>query len=962
MAPALRSWAEMRDMFVTTGESQTPQSNGRAETAVRLLKTRTRTLLRASGLPRSCWPLAMAYAAARQRSLALNQGQELDVPFGTVVHCKAKMFGEGGKFDLKERWTEGKFVGWSDDVAHGKVIRLDSGGFVTTAHMRPFLLDSDELVALDPMEAHVPRPERRRLREKTSLKSAQAVKEEVEDRAKALLEDGRFEIQDLRDLWDLAKRHSTPKTRACVHGENPSYLSVGQYTHGGFCGLMSSTYKYPHLTAYLTKIFEEIAGVDTFAALSIFDNVGMTCHRDIHNERFSDNILVALTSCDSGGGVWVEARPEDYSFEDEWRQIPNGEWRRGRVHNLEVGVPFRFNSRLWHQTDAWEGRRLVLVAYTPRMGAITRPTYDALLDMGFNPPPLPVPDNVTPTLRMMSMASEDKHVDAVVFLVRKEDAKENVRGRAREAAAELQALQEDVVARLHQRADFLADLLAEEEMLADELADIGTLVREEAMDSREAVLDMVRDVRMDLDKALQESTKLFLKAATVAQDETDAAADVEAYLDALEGDLGVTLTVPLEQVRANLHSWIEAMKKELNNVETATGAVERISYAEARKREARGLLRLVPGKMVFTVKPPPEQTATETSRIRWKRKARMVICGNHVGLDSDHTRAMLYASGASAESLRIALCLATAAGWVAAATDITGAFLLATWPESKPTYGVIPPKVMVQCGLVEGDQVFLVKRPLYGLREAPSLWAAYRTEQLSKIRVPYDAGYLVLKPLISDTELWLILYEKDTDVPVLSGIIVCYVDDLLYLALVEVIHAVHEVVSGMWPCSTLEFANQKGGIRYLGMELEVVEGVFALGQRGYVENLVKAHGLSEDSKAFLPCPKEWLSEAELAVEEENFSEEELRQGQRLVGECLWLSCRTRPDITFITNYMASIVARRPCLVARICKKVLSYLNASAELKLKMDGRSSSPKQQPHTTQQHAHSTPFKVFL
>ena len=93
MAPALRTWAEMRDMFITTGESQTPQSNGRAETAVRLLKTRTRTLLRSSGLPRSCWPLAMAYAADRQRSLALGQKQELDIPFGTVVHCKAKMFG-----------------------------------------------------------------------------------------------------------------------------------------------------------------------------------------------------------------------------------------------------------------------------------------------------------------------------------------------------------------------------------------------------------------------------------------------------------------------------------------------------------------------------------------------------------------------------------------------------------------------------------------------------------------------------------------------------------------------------------------------------------------------------------------------------------------------------------------------------------------------------------------------------
>ena len=267
----------------------------------------------------------MAYAAGRQRALALNQKHELDVPFGAVVHCKAKMFGEGGKFDLKERWTEGKFVGWSDDVAHGKVIRLDSGGFVTTAHMRPFLVDSDELVALDPMEAHVPRPERRRLREKTALKSAQAIKAEVEDHAKALMDEGRFEIQDLCDLWGLAKQHSMPKTRTCIHGENPSYMAVGQYTHGGFCGLMSNTYKNPLLTAYLTRVFEEVAGPDTFAALSVSDNVGMTCHRDVHNERASDNIVVALTSCDCGGGIWVEASSEDYSFEDEWRQIPNGD-------------------------------------------------------------------------------------------------------------------------------------------------------------------------------------------------------------------------------------------------------------------------------------------------------------------------------------------------------------------------------------------------------------------------------------------------------------------------------------------------------------------------------------------------------------------------------------------------------------------------------------------------------------
>ena len=854
-------------------------------------------------------------------------------------------------------------MGWSDDVAHGKVVRLDSGGFVTTAHMRPFLVDSDELVALDPMEAHVPRPERRRLREKTSLKSARATQDDVEDKAKTMIEEGRFEIQDLCDLWKLAKQHSTPKTRTCVHGEDPSYLAVGQYTHGGFCGLLSNTYKYPHLTAYLTRVFEEVAGADTFAALSISDNVGMTCHRDVHNERFSDNIVVALAPCDRGGGIWVEASPEAYAVNDEWRQISNGEWRRGQVHDLEVGKPFRFNARLWHQSESWEGRRLVMIAYTPRMGAITRPTYDALLNMGFNPPPLQGPDFVTPTLRMMGMASEDKQVDAVAFLIKKEKSEEDAKKRASEATAELQALQDDVVARLHQRADFLAELLAEEEMLADELADIGNLIREEAMDSREAVMDMVKDIQQDLDQALKESTKLFLKAAVVSGEDFDAETDVEAYLEALEGDLGVTLTIPLDQVRAHLTRWVDAMKKELDNVETATGAVERITYTEARQKEARGLLRLVPGKMVFTVKPPPEPSSSSSSRMKWKRKARMVICGNYVGFDSDHTKAMLYASGASAESLRIALCMATAAGWVAAATDITGAFLLAKWPESKPTYGVLPPKVLVQCGLVQCDQVFLVKRPLYGLREAPSLWAAYRTDQLSKLRVPYDAGHLVLQPLISDTELWLILYVCGSEVPVLYGILVCYVDDLLYLALMEVVQAVHAVISGIWPCSTLEFAAQAGGLRYLGMELEVLDGAFTLSQRGYVENLVKSHGLAEDSRAALPCPKEWLSDSDFPAEVENFSEEELRQAQRLVGEYLWLSCRTRPDIVYITNYMASIVAKRPCFVAKIGTKVLSYLNASAELKLRMDGRSSSSStQQPHQPKQPKHRAPFKVTL
>ena len=78
------------------------------------------------------------------------------------------MFGEGGRYDLKEKWTQGRSVGWDASVTNGKVIRLHGGGYITTSQMRPYLVDSDSLVALDPMEAHVPLPERR-VRGKTTI-------------------------------------------------------------------------------------------------------------------------------------------------------------------------------------------------------------------------------------------------------------------------------------------------------------------------------------------------------------------------------------------------------------------------------------------------------------------------------------------------------------------------------------------------------------------------------------------------------------------------------------------------------------------------------------------------------------------------------------------------------------------------------------------------------------------------
>ena len=73
--------------------------------------------------------------------------------------------------------------------------------------------------------------------------------------------------------------------------------------------------------------------------------------------------------CNEGGGVWMESSPETYSYDDEWRELPRGGWKRGRVHELQPGVPLEINPRRYHATEPWTGTRLVITAYAPELQA-----------------------------------------------------------------------------------------------------------------------------------------------------------------------------------------------------------------------------------------------------------------------------------------------------------------------------------------------------------------------------------------------------------------------------------------------------------------------------------------------------------------------------------------------------------------------------------------------------------------
>ena len=162
----LRAWLVQRDVLPTCGEAQVPQTNGRAEAAVKQAKKRTKTLLMSSGLPRACWPWAMTYASFQQREFALGRANEV-IPFGSPVHVKNKVFGTGHKYDLDNRWKEGIYVGPAPDIRHGHTVRFPEGRYVSSMHLKTRVVDIDREIKLDEVDMDLPSPSGR-LRRKTA--------------------------------------------------------------------------------------------------------------------------------------------------------------------------------------------------------------------------------------------------------------------------------------------------------------------------------------------------------------------------------------------------------------------------------------------------------------------------------------------------------------------------------------------------------------------------------------------------------------------------------------------------------------------------------------------------------------------------------------------------------------------------------------------------------------------------
>ena len=372
-------------------------------------------------------------------------------------------------------------------------------------------------------------------------------------------------------------------------------------------------------------------------------------------------------------------------------------------------------------------------------------------------------------------------------------------------------------------------------------------------------------------------------------------------------------------------AWKEAIVKEAEALLSARALVP-LTAEQQKILENSGKLVILPAKGVFTVKPPDqEQLTDETGRdlplgspLYYKRKARLVICGN---FQSRQAQEDSYAGGCQTDSLRVMLAHCASRGWSVASTDIRNAFILAPIQEEddeeEVVYALYPPKVFQLAQVRCSHQLWRVDRALYGFRRSPRLWGRFRDKRLRTAKIPLEDGYVYLSQHKADENIWSVRFVGTDGSETVRAFINVYVDDILYVGGSSAIEAVHVWITSEWKSSPLTWASEETSLRFLGLEIgRTKNGGVKIHQRGYIEELLRHHGLAEGKGHLTPCPQEWLiGENEFSAQE--YTPEQLRRAQAVTGELLWLSGKSRPDLMHTVATMSSCCLKDPILVERI---------------------------------------------
>ena len=399
--------------------------------------------------------------------------------------------------------------------------------------------------------------------------------------------------------------------------------------------------------------------------------------------------------------------------------------------------------------------------------------------------------------------------------------------------------------------------------------------------------------------------------------------NVEQILADLKSHLRVVYTVSPAEVRTFLDRWIPAAKTEVDALVTMN-AIQRLSGQEALDATKVPGVQVLPAKTVFTVKP-------DVGVNLYKRKCRVVGCGN---FESRDPNLELYASGVPADVLRACLVESASKGYDVFITDVKNAFLRADIPADVQGRILLrPPRILELMNITVPGEIWTITKAVYGLRQSPRWWGTFRDERLRTAEWDGPSGRTRMRQSKVEGNLWTLVDEAGTTL----GLVIIYVDDIMYMTTPAEARAAHNWLKGVWECTELEQSRPERPVTFLGVDIHVVcktEGAvgFSLGQEGYIKELIRSYGLIPKPRQ-APLPREWVKD--LPQDELDFSSEDLRQAQKITGELLWLSQRTRLDLAYSVSLMGSWSTKAPRHVLKLGLRILEYVQATSDFRLSL---------------------------
>ena len=141
----------------------------------------------------------------------------------------------------------------------------------------------------------------------------------------------------------------------------------------------------------------------------------------------------------------------------------------------------------------------------------------------------------------------------------------------------------------------------------------------------------------------------------------------------------------------------------------------------------------------------------------------------------------------------------------------------------------------------------------------------------------------------------------------------------------DVRQAVIQAVQAKWETSEPENIGNYQGVRFLGTELWCMpDGEWKMTQVNYTLDMLKRN-LGPDMDLWPKKRAPMLKDPEEKEGIELKDKEMVREAQRAVGELVWISTKTRPDLCYTVSRMASLITRDPSQVLEMGKVVWAFL-------------------------------------